>query len=217
MSPISTAISAIHEQANALDAMVLQIEQNTVSYRGILDVLRAPGLSNYASRIIITGVGKNAHIAAKASETFASLGLPSLYLNTGHYTHGDAGFIGPKDVVVHISRSGKTEEMINLARHLRGIRPNVKQVLLHCNPDIPADCSVLFDWLLCTGKAVEVDENALAPTTSTVLLLALIDTFAINLSSERKFTSEDFLAFHPGGSLGKQLRGENESLSSLLV
>ncbi|AYR03962.1 hypothetical protein [Escherichia phage OLB35] len=82
-----------------------------------------------------------------------------MYLNTGHYSHGDAGFIAPNDVLIHISRSGKTEEMIGVAKHLRMIRPQVKQILLHCNPDIPQENEALFDYSFCTGIAVEVDEN----------------------------------------------------------
>lgn len=207
-TPITIAIDAIVKQASSLATMAKVISQNPARYNAILETLRRPGLSNYESRVIITGVGKNANIATKASETFASLGIPSMYLNTGHYSHGDAGFIAPNDVLIHISRSGKTEEMIGVAKHLKMIRPNVKQILLHCNPDIPQEYEDLFDYTFCTGIAVEVDENSLAPTMSTTLLLALIDTFAINLSSERGFTSNDFLKFHPGGALGAMLRGE---------
>lgn len=208
MTPIDRSVKALILQAQALDALASRIRHDQESYNRILSVLRIPGLSNYESRVIITGVGKNANIATKASETMASLGIPSLYLNTGHYSHGDAGFIGPDDVLVHISRSGKTEEMLNVAAHLRKIRPSVNQILLHCNPDIPAEYASLFDFTFCTGKAIEIDDNKLAPTMSTTLLLALIDTFAINLSAERNFKPEDFLTFHPGGALGAQLRGD---------
>lgn len=208
MTSIERAKQALYLQGQALITLAAHVEMNRAQYERILEDLRRPGLSNYESRIIITGVGKNAHIAAKASETFASLGIPSLYLNTGHYSHGDAGFIGPQDILIHISRSGKTEEMIGVVQHLRKIRPNVIQILLHCNPSMPLEYIPMFDHTFCTGQAIEIDDNKLAPTMSTTLLLALIDTFAINLSSERKFTPADFLAFHPGGALGAQLRGE---------
>ncbi|QPI13803.1 D-arabinose 5-phosphate isomerase [Serratia phage 4S] len=206
MNAINRAKNALVLQAKALSDLSHTLDMNAGVYNHILNVMRKPGLSNYDSRLIITGVGKNANIAAKASETMASLGIPSMYLNTAHYSHGDAGFIGPYDVVVHISRSGKTQEMIYCAQHLRSIRPSVDQILLHCNPNIPVDCLNSFDYAFCTGQAVEIDDNALAPTMSTTLLLALIDTFAINLSAERQFTPDDFLRFHPGGSLGEQLR-----------
>lgn len=206
--PIDRAKKAIILQAQALDHLASRIDFDRDTYNGILDVLRRPGLSNYEGRVIITGVGKNANIATKASETMASLGIPSMYLNTAHYSHGDAGFISPRDVVVHISRSGKTEEMLYCSSHMRQIRPTVPQILLHCNPDLDGGILSMFDHNFCTGKAIEIDEHKLAPTMSTTLLLALIDTFAINLSAEREFTPGDFLTFHPGGSLGKQLRGD---------
>lgn len=208
MHPIERAKYALFLQSLALDKLASAVSSDYENYQQILSVLSVPGLSNYEGRVIITGVGKNANIATKASETMASLGIPSMYLNTGHYSHGDAGFIGPNDVLVHISRSGKTEEMLGVVNHLRGIRPGVNQILLHCNPDLSTDILKMFDYTFCTGKAIEVDDNKLAPTMSTTLLLALIDTFAINLSAARDFTPDDFLRFHPGGALGAQLRGE---------
>lgn len=208
INPIDRAKNALELQSQALDMLISIVEKDYRNYLEILAVLGVPGLSDYEGRVIITGVGKNANIATKASETMASLGIPSMYLNTGHYSHGDAGFIGPNDVLVHISRSGKTEEMLGVVAHLRGIRPGVNQILLHCNPSLPDDILKMFDYNFCTGRAIEIDDNKLAPTMSTTLLLALIDTFAINLSAARRFTPDDFLRFHPGGSLGAQLRGE---------
>lgn len=208
INPIDRAKNALDLQSQALDMLTSIIEKDYRNYLEILAVLGVPGLSDYEGRVIITGVGKNANIATKASETMASLGIPSMYLNTGHYSHGDAGFIGPNDVLVHISRSGKTEEMLGVVNHLRGIRPGVNQILLHCNPSLPDDILKMFDYNFCTGRAIEIDDNKLAPTMSTTLLLALIDTFAINLSAARRFTPDDFLRFHPGGALGAQLRGE---------
>lgn len=208
INPIDRAKNALVLQAQALDMLTSIVEKDYRNYLEILAVLGVPGLSDYEGRVIITGVGKNANIATKASETMASLGIPSMYLNTGHYSHGDAGFIGPNDVLVHISRSGKTEEMLGVVAHLRGIRPGVNQILLHCNPSLPDDILKMFDYNFCTGRAIEIDDNKLAPTMSTTLLLALIDTFAINLSAARRFTPDDFLRFHPGGALGAQLRGE---------
>lgn len=206
INPIERAKQALYLQAQALDTLASIVQQDQTNYIDILEVLRTAGHSDYKSRIIITGVGKNANIAAKASETMASLGIPSMYLNTAHYSHGDAGFIGHNDVVVHISRSGTTEEMLNCVLHLTKIRPNVRQILLHCNPELWGLIKEKFDFNFCTGIAREIDDNALAPTMSTTLLLALIDSFAINLSAELKFTPQDFLKYHPGGALGKQLR-----------
>ncbi|ASD52028.1 arabinose 5-phosphate isomerase [Pseudomonas phage PspYZU05] len=202
------AQESIDMQSQAILSLKSLVKTQESRYTKILEVLRKPGLSNYESRIIITGIGKNANIAAKASETFASLGIPSMYLNTAHYSHGDAGFIGHNDVVIHISRSGKTEEMLHASKHLRHIRPDVKQFLLHCNSKLSVAISSIFDECFWAGDVIETDDNNLAPTTSTVVLLALIDTFAINLSRERNFTRANFLEYHPGGSLGQMLKKE---------
>jgi arabinose-5-phosphate isomerase len=159
---------------------------------------------------MITGVGKNANMAAKASETFASLGIPSMYLNTCHYSHGDAGFIAHDDVVIHVSRSGKTEEMQYMARHLNKIRPNVLQILLHCNTNLTDEQKSPFDIEFGIPGIVECDDNALAPTTSTTVLLALLDTIGVILSKHIGFKREDFYAYHPGGALGAMLKAETK-------
>ena len=166
------------------------------------------GTNPYESRLVVTGVGKNANIATKISETMASLGIPSFYLNTTHAPHGDYGFIGPNDGLIHISRSGTTQEMLDVISHVKVIRPKVFQVLVHCNPSAtPSGCDVDF----CVGKVVEGDEHALAPTASTTALLCLLDAIAVSLSSMMGFERKDFLALHPAGALGKLLRLESQS------
>lgn len=163
-------------------------------------------------KIIFSGVGKNAAIATKASETFASLGVPSFFLNVCHYAHGDAGFIGDEDVVIHISRSGTTSEILQAALHLKKNRPHIKQVMVHCNKKFDTESDgFMFDQVFFAGEAIEADENNLAPTTSTTVLLALTDILAVILSSDIEFTRENFLEFHPGGALGAMLAKEQKS------
>lgn len=205
---VETALNVVTEQSRMLDKLAASIAANGDLYRTIIDTLLPVLNSNYRRRIVITGVGKNSNLATKASETFASLGIPSQYLNTCHYSHGDAGFIGPEDVVIHISRSGKTSEMQFMARHLRSIRPNVKQILLHCNDTLSDEHKQPFDIVFGAKGIVETDENQLAPTSSTTVLLTLLDTIGIILSSSISFTREDFYRYHPGGSLGQMLRAE---------
>lgn len=208
MDNLDIALKVVEDQNDALDHLRAAIATNGDLYMAIIALLKAAATSNYARRIIITGVGKNANIAAKASETFASLGIPSMFLNTCHYSHGDAGFIGHDDVVIHVSRSGKTAEMLGMATHLRHIRPNVRQILLHCNSELLTAKSQPFTCMFGVDGVVECDEHALAPTTSTTVLLTLLDTIGINLSRELKFKREDFLKYHPGGSLGAMLEKE---------
>lgn len=208
MDNIDMALRVVSAESVALERLYETISMNGDAYSTLIETLKPVAASNYARRIIITGVGKNANIAAKASETFASLGIPSMFLNTGHYSHGDAGFIAPHDIVIHVSRSGKTDEMQHMARHLKTIRPDVVQVLLHCNEELTAQMAEPFDIEFGVDSIVECDENSLAPTSSTTVLLALLDTIGVILSSHIRFERQDFYKYHPGGALGSMLKAE---------
>lgn len=210
MDNIDLALQVVEAQNDALDHLHTAIACNGDKYDGMIETLKPVAASNYRRRIMITGVGKNANMAAKASETFASLGIPSMYLNTCHYSHGDAGFIAHDDVVIHVSRSGKTEEMQYMARNLNKIRPNVLQILLHCNTNLTDEQKAPFDIEFGIPGIIECDDNALAPTTSTTVLLALLDTIGVILSKYVGFKREDFYAYHPGGALGAMLKAETK-------
>lgn len=200
----------IQRQVDALTALCSVIEEEV--YGQIVDLLTVVAKSKYLRRIIMTGVGKNANIATKISETMASLGIPSFYLNTAHTGHGDYGFIGHNDVIVHISRSGTTREMLETAAHTKLIRPNVKQILVHCKPEKPK-CPDM-DIELCIGRVQEGDEHGLAPTTSTTALLCILDCIAIEVSHNIGFQRMDFLKLHPDGALGAMLKAESETNTS---
>ena len=161
------------------------------------------------ARLVITGVGKNANIATKISETMASLGVPSFYLNTSHVSHGDYGFLAIKDIVIHISRSGTTQEMLDVCKYLNDSKLVTAQVLIHCNPEIPRNPNVTME--ICTGKVKEGDKHSLAPTSSTTALLCLLDAIAVTISDLRGFERFDFLKLHPCGALGAQLRKEQQN------
>lgn len=187
---------------NAIQALsnlehIINTEQYSKIYYKLLKVAKSNN-----SKIIITGLGKNAHIAAKISDTMVSLGIPAMYLDTVHYFHGNAGYISNNDIIINISRSGTTDELLNLMDHLSNHRPNIIQILIHCNKSI--DNTNTYN-LYC-GPINEGDEYNLAPTTSTTVILGLLDAISVQLSHDLNFTKEDFLSFHPGGALGKQLR-----------
>jgi arabinose-5-phosphate isomerase len=161
---------------------------------------------NYSTRVMIAGVGKNSNIASKISETMASLGIPSMSLNVSHLGHGDYGMVGHNDIIIHISRSGTTREMVIAIEHLRLIRPNVKQILIHCKKDKPKNPNV--DVELFIGAVAEGDEFGLAPTTSTTALLCTLDCISVQVSHNIGFQRLDFLKFHPDGNLGEMLKAE---------
>ena len=201
---LSLAEQCIQYQIQALSALTKVLE--TREYQQIVELVSAVAVDNYHSRAVIAGVGKNANIATKISETMASLGIPSFYLNVTHTGHGDFGFISPRDVIIHISRSGTTREMLVAIEHLRLIRPDVKQILIHCKPTKPKN--VFVDIELCIGAVTEGDEHGLAPTTSTTALLCILDCISVQASQNAGFKRLDFLEYHPDGALGELLKKE---------
>jgi D-arabinose 5-phosphate isomerase GutQ len=196
------AIKCIDQQIEALNKLY-EVVCLDPKYQEIVEFLAT--YTDYSKRIILAGVGKNSNIATKISETMASLGIPSFYLNITHCGHGDFGFIGHDDAIVHISRSGKTEEMLQVINYVKVIRPNVKQILIHCNKDAPPSGA---DIELFIGTVIEGDKEGLAPTTSTTMLLCILDCISVELSDRLGFNRMDFLKYHPAGALGDMLKKE---------
>jgi D-arabinose 5-phosphate isomerase GutQ len=191
----------IDNQIDAMHNLYQVIESD--EYKEIIEFLST--FTDYTKRIILAGVGKNANIAAKISETMASLGLPTMPLNITHCGHGDFGFIGTNDCIIHISRSGMTDEMIQVINYVKVIRPEVKQILIHCCKDKPESKA---DFELFIGSVVEGDREGLAPTSSTTALLCILDCISVTLSDLSGFNRKDFLKYHPAGALGAMLKEE---------
>ena len=193
-------------ESAALAIIKLQDLIETPEYENLVKMLYEQVKDrDFSKRIVITGVGKNANIATKISETMASLGIPSFYLNASHAPHGDFGFISPNDFIIHISRSGTTDELLSSITYIKEIFPNVRQCLIHCNGVKAASDA---DYELFIGKVQEGDEHGLAPTTSTTALLCILDAISASVSSLLNFERMDFLKFHPAGALGKMLNQE---------
>ena len=152
-------------------------------------------------RFIITGVGKSGHIGAKIAATLASTGTPSFFVNPLDAFHGDLGMFTSNDVVMAISKSGYTDELLRFIPLLQD--RNIPIIAMTGNPD-----SLLARHATCHLN-VFVEREAcplnLAPTSSTTAALAMGDAIACALMEVRKFKAEDFALFHPGGSLGKRL------------
>jgi len=194
--------SCIDRQVEAITALkvVVETDQYKRLYEDLWYVINAGG------RIFISGVGKNSNIATKISESMASLGVPSGYINPTNYLHGDAGYLTDNDCVIYITRSGKTEEILAMVRHLLDNRAHISQFLIHTNPELDENSFPI--WNMFLPDVVEGDANVLAPTTSTTTFLCFLDTITVALSEELEFTKEDFLSYHPGGNLGKILKEE---------
>lgn len=158
--------------------------------------------------VVVTGMGKCNFIAQKISATLASTGTPSQFLHPAEAMHGDLGRIRQRDVVVLLSHSGNTEEIITLAALLK--QDSVPMIAITGNE--LSHLSRLADVTLWIGQITEACPHNLAPTASTTAMLALGDALALCVSQSKNFRAEDFHKFHPGGSLGKQLMLVTEAM-----
>lgn len=152
-------------------------------------------------RIIVIGMGKSGHIGNKIAATLASTGTPSFFVHPGEASHGDLGMITSQDVVILISNSGETSEVINIIPVLKRI--GAKMVSMSGNID--SSLAKLSDVHVCIKVEQEACPLGLAPTASTTATLVMGDAFAVALLEARGFTADDFALSHPGGSLGKRL------------
>jgi arabinose-5-phosphate isomerase len=152
-------------------------------------------------RVIVTGMGKSGHIGAKIAATLASTGTPAFFVHPAEASHGDLGMITKQDVVLAISWSGETVELRNIVFYSRRFR--VPLIAMTSRPDSTLAHSA--DVVLTLPRVEEACPHGLAPTTSTLIQLALGDALAIALLERGGFTADEFLKFHPGGSLGATL------------
>jgi arabinose-5-phosphate isomerase len=153
-------------------------------------------------RVIVTGLGKSGHVARKLAATFASTGTPAFFVHSAEASHGDLGMITVDDVIVALSWSGEQPEMKNLITYAKRFRIS----LIAITADAESTLGKAADLALTLPKAREACPHNLAPTTSTLMMLALGDALAIALLEGRGFTSLDFSVLHPGGKLGAMLK-----------
>ena len=158
-------------------------------------ILKHPG------KVIFTGIGKSGYIAQKLSSTFNSTGTRSVFLHPSEALHGDLGIYSKGDPTIFLSRSGSTQELLNLL-------PVVKQFdapIIAMVGNLSSPLAQAADYVLDASITKEADPLGFVPTSSTTLALALGDALACTLMQARGFQREDFLKFHPGGQLGKSL------------
>ena len=190
---IDTGIQCLRDESQAILDLIPRIDEEfETAVRMILDC---------RGKVIVTGVGKSGHIASKLAATLASTGTPSFYLNPLDAFHGDLGMIAPGDVVMAISYSGNTDELLRFIPLI--LDRDIPIIGISGNPD-----SLLGKYSAChlnISVSREADPLNLAPTSSTTATLAMGDALACALINERHFKAMDFAKFHPGGSLGKRL------------
>ncbi|WP_076923783.1 KpsF/GutQ family sugar-phosphate isomerase [Pseudoalteromonas sp. EB27] len=152
-------------------------------------------------RIIVIGMGKSGHIGNKIAATLASTGSPAFFVHPGEASHGDLGMITKNDVVMLISNSGETSEVLNIIPVLK--RLGAKMISMTGNTQ--STMATLANVHVCIKVEKEACSLGLAPTSSTTATLAMGDAMAVALLEARGFTADDFALSHPGGSLGKRL------------
>jgi arabinose-5-phosphate isomerase len=199
------ADSPARSESLELAARVLQTEADAIlgliptldaTFERALDLLHA-----CSGRVVVTGMGKSGIIAHKLAATFSSTGTPSVFLHAAEAVHGDLGVVQTHDVVIALSYSGETEELIRLLEAIRRI--GAKLVALTGVPT--STLGTASDVTLSCAVAEEACPMNLAPTASTTATLALGDALAMALARRKGFKEEHFATLHPGGRLGKQL------------
>ena len=152
-------------------------------------------------KIIVSGIGKSGHIASKIASTLSSVGSPSFYIHPSEANHGDLGMLEKKDVVILISNSGETSELINLILYCKKLGIPIISITSELNSTLSRESNLN----LLIPKNIEACPLELAPTSSTTCTLALGDALAVTLLKKKKFTESDFRELHPGGKLGQML------------
>ena len=178
------------------EAVLEQVERIDEHFKAAVEMIMAcPG------RTVITGMGKSGIIGRKMAATLASTGTPSFYLHPAEGIHGDLGMVTEGDVVIALSNSGETGEVLHILPSLRRI--GAKLIAMVGNPN--STLAKNSDIVLNVGVTREACPLGLAPTSSTTAALAYGDALALALLSKRKYTASQFAVFHPGGSLGRKL------------
>ena len=187
------AQDVLRMEAEAILELVPRVDANFAA--AISLILECSG------RTVITGMGKSGIIGRKMAATFASTGTPSFYLHPAEGIHGDLGMVTADDVVIALSNSGETGEILNILPSLRRIGAKIIAMVGNANSTLAKNADVVLD----VGVEKEACPLGLAPTSSTTAALAYGDSIALALLQKRNFTASQFAVFHPGGSLGRKL------------
>lgn len=184
---------ALETEARALAALGEEAAESVA--RAAVEILACDG------RVVITGMGKAGIIGQKISATLASTGTPSLFLHAAEALHGDLGRVKQEDLVLALSNSGTTAEVVGLLGPIKKIGAR----LICITGIVESDLARYSDVAICYGRVAEAGPLGLAPTTSTTLMLALGDALAMAVLSQRNFSNEEFALYHPAGNLGRTL------------
>ncbi len=187
------AVETLNIEADAVRNLTKRIDDEfEAAARCILDC---------KARVVVTGMGKSGHIGKKIAATLASTGTPSFFMHPAEAFHGDLGMVTENDVVIAISNSGESNEVVNILPVIRRIGATIVAMCGRRDSQL----GKYSDYFLDISVEREACPLGLAPTASTTATLAMGDALAMSLMEARNFTSQDFAMFHPGGALGRKL------------
>ena len=204
--PLNAAVQSALRTLEAEGSGIAAIEAALRSDLGEAFARAADLIRGAKGRLIVTGLGKSGHIGRKVAATFASTGTPAFFVHAAEAGHGDLGMITTDDVILALSWSGEQPEMKTLITYAKRFRIALIAMTAEGNSTL----SQAADVALTLPKAREACPHNLAPTTSSLMMLALGDALAIALLEGRGFTSVDFSVLHPGGKLGAMLKHVGE-------
>jgi arabinose-5-phosphate isomerase len=195
---VASAARTLQLETEGLSALKAALASDLIdSFAAAVEVLRA-----CRGRVIVTGMGKSGHVGLKVAATLSSTGTPAYFVHPSEASHGDLGMITRDDVIVAFSWSGETVELGNIVSYSR--RFVVPLIAVTSNPR--STLAEAAELVLALPQAKEACPHGLAPTTSTMMQLALGDCLAMALLDSKGFTARDFKALHPGGQLGARLK-----------
>ncbi|MEP3297714.1 MAG: KpsF/GutQ family sugar-phosphate isomerase [Pseudoruegeria sp.] len=191
-------ITALTTERDGLNGLISAMDDPNLrdAVQGAVD-----HINQMTGRLIVTGLGKSGHIGCKLAATFASTGTPAFFVHPSEASHGDLGMIRSEDVILMLTWSGETKELSDIAAYSR--RFGVPQIIITGNGD--SSLAKASDVVLGLPKLREACPHNLAPTTSTLMQLAMGDAIAVALLQKKGFSEDSFFGFHPGGKLGASL------------
>ncbi len=192
-SYIEYANAVLKLEAEALSALIPRLDDNFDQACRII--------AKTSGRVVVTGMGKSGHIGGKIAATLASTGTPAFFVHPGEASHGDLGMITPDDIVLALSNSGETNEILTILPIIK--RMGVK--LIAFTGQVNSSLGKQADATIYVGVDKEACPLNLAPTSSTTATMAMGDALAVALHKSHGFTEEDFARSHPGGQLGRRL------------
>jgi len=192
-TPVELAKSVLLIEANAVEALAKRLDDNFT--KAVALILQCQG------RVVVSGMGKSGHIGNKIAATFASTGTPAFFMHPAEASHGDLGMITKDDVIVTLSNSGESDELIAILPALKRLGCSLINITGKANSTLAKEADVHLE----VQVEVEACPLGLAPTASSTAMLALGDALALAVLDQRGFSAEDFARSHPGGSLGRRL------------